>query len=493
MISRTKSTFITFSILIIGFFLGIIATANWELLFHKDDGVMSQAYAEPEQSPVFSNKDIFVEIAHETMPTVVTIYSEKVIQVRRPRGMFPEDEMFRRFFGLPLPDQESSIEEFKQEGLGSGVIISHDGQILTNNHVIEGADEIKVKVEDKTYMAELIGADRKTDIALLKIEADEELTPAILGNSDKVRVGEWVMAIGHPFNLDHTVTVGVISAKGRNRMGITDYEDFLQTDAAINPGNSGGALVNLNGELIGINTAIASATGTYNGIGFAIPVNMARDIMEQLIDHGHVIRGWLGVSIQDIDEDLAVAFDLEDDRGVIVTRVLEDTPAEEAGLEQGDVILAIDNTPVENVSELRNRIASTRPDTKVEFEIIRDNKKKKFDIILGELPGTEDKIVESEPEHDINLGIEVANIDNGEAEIYGYSSGVIVESVEPRSPGDLAGLMPGDLILEINRSEISDIADYNRAISKAKQDRPIIMLVGRQGGLRYIAIKPNNK
>ncbi len=440
----------------------------------------------------------FPDIVEKALPTIVTVYSEQTIRVQyQDPGFFGwDDDFFRRFFGMPDPaprNREPQYREYRRQGLGSGVVVTEDGYILTNNHVIAQADEIKVKIsgDDVEYIAEVVGTDEKSDLAVLKIEPEVALKSAKLGDSNEIRIGEWVLAIGHPFELDHTVTAGIISAKGRNRMGITDYEDFIQTDAAINPGNSGGALINLRGEVIGINTAIASRTGVYSGIGFAIPVNMARIIMDQLIDRGYVSRGYIGVGIQDITPDLAIAFDLDEPSGVLVTRVMPDSPGDKAGLLSGDIILSLDGEHLATGSDLRNRVAEKQPGSKISLRIIRDGKEKDIDVTLTELPGTEkiaEEIEETLPQADIGLELSVA--EESSAREYGFQEGLFIDDVEPGSQADKAGIIPGDILFEVDRNPVGTVAEYERQLAKIYGKKPVLLLIGRGGGMLYLVIKP---
>ena len=326
----------------------------------------------------------FVNIAQEANQTVVTVFTEKTFKVP---SIFFKDQ-FKDFFRIP---DDSKEREYSQQGLGSGVIVSENGYILTNHHVIEGANKIQVRLMNKkTLEAKVIGTDPKTDIAVLKVEMEK--LPAIkIGDSDQLQVGEIVMAIGSPMsqNLAHTITHGIVSAKGRSNVGVTEYEDFIQTDAAINPGNSGGALVNLDGELVGINTAIASRNGGFEGIGFAVPINLAKNIMKDLIEHGTVTRGWLGVYIQDINEDMAKAMNLPFTDGVLVSDISNDGPADKAGIIQGDVILELNGKKMLDTKLLRNEVAAISPDTEVAVKLFRDGKERLLKVKLGRLGSNE--------------------------------------------------------------------------------------------------------
>jgi len=491
-----KKEAVILSTLILGIIIGALITVNLDSVSHRLGGgeIVSGCYAAESSESAFPAGNTFADVAEQVMPTIVTVYSEQVIRVRRPNYWFgPNDDFFQRFFGWPdMPgrsQQQPQYDEYHKEGLGSGVVVSSDGHILTNNHVVINADDIRIKAGEKTYEAKIVGSDEKTDLAVLKIEPEEPLKAATLGNSDDIRVGQWVLAIGHPFNLDHTVTAGIISAKGRNRMGIADYEDFLQTDAAINPGNSGGALVNLKGELIGINTAIASRNGQYSGVGFAIPINMVKNVMNQLIDFGKVVRGYIGIGIQDINSDLAKAFELDEAEGVLITQIMPETPAEKAGLRTGDVIIKMNGENIESASQFRNAIASTAPGTEIELTVIRDGKKKRVDLTLTELPSAEktEPIAEKTSET-IELGIKLEPANEEALAQYGYKKGLVVIAVQQGSPAAEVGIMPNDLLFEVNRQPVGSLDDYYKQLSKAKKDKPILLLIGRNGGMMYIAI-----
>ncbi len=432
----------------------------------------------------------FVDIAKSVKPSVVTVFTERVFKVRRhPFFGGPFEDFFEDFFGQRRRNPEE--QEFRQRGLGSGVIVSKDGYILTNNHVIQKADTINVRLLDgRTFPAEVVGVDPKTDLALLRVDADN--LPVIqLGNSDELQVGEWVMAIGSPLspNLAHSVTRGMVSAKGRSNVGIADYEDFIQTDAAINPGNSGGALINLDGELIGINTAIASRTGGFQGIGFAVPVNMVRSVMESLIKHGKVIRGWLGIYIQDINENLAKAMDLPGTEGALVADVVEDSPAEEAGLQEEDVILELNGKKIPNTADLRNNIASTPPGTEVTLTIFRDGESKKVQVTLGKLepespsPKVEQKLQDL-------FGFSVAPFDQQMAQQYNLDQslkGVVVTGVEPGSKAARAGLNEGDLVVAVNRKKAENMRQFNELVGELEKGDTVFLRVIRGNRSFFVA------
>ncbi len=463
-----------------------------------NDAGSGDGESHPADRPLNTLRDLnraFVEIAKKVNPTVVTVFTEKVYKVRGFGGPFfsnPFEDFFREFFGQPYPRRRQPEErEFRQQGLGSGVIVSQDGYILTNNHVVAGADTIYVRLMDeRTLSAKVIGTDPKTDIALLKVEADN--LPAIkLGDSDKLEVGEWVLAIGSPMspNLAHSVTAGIVSAKGRSNVGLADYEDFIQTDAAINPGNSGGALINLDGELVGINTAIATRSGGFQGIGFAVPVNMAKFVMESLIKHGKVIRGWLGVYIQDITPQIAKAMDLPSTEGVLVAQVQEDSPADKAGLKEGDVLIELNGKRIKNSSQLRNDVAATPPGTEVELKILRDGREKTVEVKLGTLE-PERLSPELESEVEDLLGFSVAPFTEERAERYQLPrdlKGVVIINVNPRSNAYRAGLREGDLITDLNRKKVNDMATFRELISDLKKGDTIFLRIVRKDRSFFVA------
>ncbi|HEY9147883.1 MAG TPA: DegQ family serine endoprotease [Gammaproteobacteria bacterium] len=412
----------------------------------------------------------------KTVPGVVNIFTRTKVTVRQSPLL--SDPFFRRFFNVPDQPRERT-----QQSLGSGVVVdAGNGYILTNHHVIDGADEISVNTADgRTLQATVVGSDPETDIAVLKVEQDN-LTELPMSNSDSLRVGDFVVAIGNPFGLGQTVTSGIVSAMGRSGLGIEGYEDFIQTDASINPGNSGGALVNLRGELVGVNTAILSKSGGNVGIGFAIPINMARDIMAQLIEHGAVQRGTLGAQAQDLTPDLAAAFDIaENGRGAVVTQVTRGSPADKAGLKAGDVITHINERPVKDASDVRNRIGLLRIGEKVQMKILRDGKPRTIRAVVEE---PELVSIEGEKLHPRLAGAVLANV--VEETVKGRIEGVAVADVAPGSPAMQAGLRQGDVIAQANRQAVSDINSLKAAITDSDA---LLLNVQRRGGALFILLR----
>lgn len=449
--------------------------------------------------PITSLRDLndaFVELAEAVNPAVVTVFTERVLRVRQSPGLFfdsPFEDFFSEFFRRPRQPDQQPDREFRQQGLGSGVVVSADGYIITNNHVIAEADTINVRFLDEKIMpARVVGADPKTDIAVLKVDAGN--LPCIkIGDSDKLRVGEMVLAVGSPLspNLAHSVTSGIVSAKGRSNVGLADYEDFIQTDAAINPGNSGGALINLDGELVGINTAIASRSGGYQGIGFAVPSNMAGRVMKSLIEHGSVVRGWMGLYIQDIDDALAEAMGLEGRTGALVSDVTPDGPAAKAGVEQGDIIVALDEETIKNSTQLRNEIAALNPGSKTTLQLIRDGKKKRIEVTLGELPA-DDVAGDVEERLEEQFGFTVTPFNADLAAKYRLNrslNGVVITSVVTGGPGYRAGLREGDLIVEINRASTRDLDEFNEQVRNLKKGSTLLFRVVRVDRSFYVGFK----
>jgi serine protease Do len=431
--------------------------------------------------------EAMAEVAAAVKPAVVNVSTTRTIKTPGITNPFFNDPFFRQFFGNAFGNA-GGPREHKQASLGSGVIIDNAGHILTNNHVVKDADEIKIKLSDgREFKGKVIGTDQKTDIAVIKINSDH-LPVLKIGDSDRLKVGERVFAIGNPFGLNQTVTSGIVSATGRDNMGIADYEDFIQTDAPINPGNSGGALVNIRGELVGINTAIFSTSGGYQGIGFAIPSNMVKDVMESLIKNGKVVRGWLGVSVQPLTPDIAKQFGLKEQGGALVGDVVEGSPAEKAGLKRGDVIIKYDGNPVNDPAQLKNMTASTSIGKEVLLHIVRDGKTKTVKVVIAELPSTGQTVQGSF--NNLLMGIHVQNltteIRKGLA-IPARVTGVIVTDVEDGTPAESA-LMRNDVIMEINKNKINTVQDYEKMADHIKPAQNILLLVYRGGSVLYLTL-----
>ena len=445
----------------------------------------------PSHDPIPSKSDFpsLSSIVSKVAPAVVNISTVRV--VRGPGPVFkyffgpfeegdPFKEFFERFFG-DIPQRE-----FRQKSLGSGFIISKDGYILTNNHVVEKATEIRVRLLNKEqFKAKVIGRDPKTDIALIKIKANHSLSAATLGDSDALRVGDWVIAIGNPFGLGHTVTVGIISAKERI-IGAGPYDNFLQTDAAINPGNSGGPLVNLEGKVVGINTAIVAQA---QGIGFAIPINMAKYILPQLKERGKVMRGWLGVMIQEVTPEIAHALGLKEVKGALVADVTPGSPADKADIRRGDVIIEYNGKKIEEMNELPRLVANTPVGKSVPIKIWRNGKIRQLTVKVGEL---EEKVAKGERRYaPQDLGLKVEELTPYLAQRLGVKRihGVIITYVVPGSPAHEAGLSRGDIILKINRHPIEDLNDYQEVINSAKPGDTLLFLIERREGTLFVALK----
>ncbi len=399
------------------------------------------------------------------------------------RGDDPFEEFFNRFFG-ELPQRE-----FKRKGLGSGFILSENGYIITNNHVVEKADDIKVILEDgESYKGTIIGKDPKTDLALLKIEPRHKLNAVSLGRSNTLEIGDWVVAIGNPFGLGHTVTTGIVSAKGRS-LGLGAYDDFIQTDAAINPGNSGGPLFNLNGDVVGVNTAIIAGG---QGIGFAIPVDMARNVVEQLQNKGKVVRGWLGVLVQQITPEIAESLNLSQPEGALVSDVTPGGPADKAGIKRGDVIVAFDGNKIEDMPDLPKTVATNEPGTKSKLTFLRNGKEKTVDLTLGELPeevAVSTSVTNNNVERNLGLIVQEINPQIQRRFRLEESKGVIITNVNPDSIGYEAGLMAGDIILEMNKQHIENLDDYRKSVDSLKEGQTALLLVQRARNTIYVALK----
>jgi len=472
--------------------LGILVTASLNLV-PLSKAVSGQLWAEKRGGSVFaasqaSDERIWVRLAKELTPSVVNVNTTQVVKGRGGRysSPFGDDdpfnEFFKRFFG-------DSPRQFKSTSLGSGFIINKDGYILTNNHVVQNATEISVKLSDgREFKAKVVGRDPKTDIALIKIDASN--LPVIpFGDSSKLEVGEPVMAIGNPFGFNQTVTTGIVSGKGRF-IGEGPYDNFIQTDASINRGNSGGPLINIHGEAVGINSAIFSPTGGSIGIGFAIPIDMAKEVLPQLRDRGSVTRGWLGVAIQQVTPDLAKTFGLKQTDGALVSDVVEGSPADKAGVKQGDVIVEFNGKKVKSSTELPQIVGGTAVGKEVVVKVIRDGSELPLHVKIAELK--DEQLAAMVPSSaKSKLGIEVQQLNPELSRKLGIKDdkGVVITGVEPDSPGDEAGLKPGDVLLEVNRAKVGTVSQVRRALEKTRPDEPTVLLVKRNGGTRYFVVK----
>ena len=440
-----------------------------------------------------SQSRAFVQIANKVLPSVVSITTSKVMRPANDNGNPHSfgDDLMRRFF------EDNTPQEFNQQGSGSGVIMDDRGYILTNNHVVANADELEVTLYDgRTASAKLIGTDAESDVAVIKIDLPD-LAPATFGDSDKIEVGEWVLAAGNPFQLTSSITSGIVSAKGRNRIGLAAYENFIQTDAAINPGNSGGALVNLDAEVIGINTAIATRSGGYQGIGFAIPINMASENARDLINEGKVTRGFLGVTIRDLDEVMADYYKLDEPHGALVQGVEDGEPADRAGVEQGDVIVSVNGREVKNSDDLRMNVARLRPGTKVDIEVVREGRRKNLTVELGErntenLAENETDRTPKQTSYFDKLGFEAEELSRETYEQYEIDrdvEGVLVTDVKALSPAGRANFRSGDVILKVDDDWIDSRTKLEATLDAKKAGDPILFLVLRGGREMFLAVR----
>ncbi|MFO7906775.1 MAG: DegQ family serine endoprotease [Planctomycetota bacterium] len=498
---RTSSTVLL--VLVVG--LGAFTIArSWPYLMAKASYAMQRGIAEASQEQLAVANDLsqaFQHVAKALRPSVVSISSVRRVQLQQRGGRGRGSELpeeFRRFFGDDFFEEfpfeaPSPPRGFQQEGMGTGVIVSDEGYILTNNHVVAGADEVNVRLSDnREFRAEIVGTDKPTDIAVLKVDADG-LVAAKLGDSKSMDVGEWVLAMGSPFGLSQTVTAGIISATGRANMGIADYEDFIQTDAAINPGNSGGPLVNLQGEVVGIATAIASRNGGYQGIGFAIPSHMARGVLDSIVKEGHVTRGYLGAMIQDLDEDLARSFSYDSTDGVLIGDIIEGGPAEKAGLKSGDIVATLNGKEVTTANDFRNSMAGIAPGTTVKLEVVRNGEKKQFEVTVGELDAAELALKRGQgTESAVNLGMAVRTLTPDLAQQLGYEGdqeGVVVMEVQPGSLAQRVGIRPKDVIVGANGTPIRSAAEFREATRDSDLEDGVRLQLMREGARRYVFLK----
>jgi serine protease Do len=483
-LGRPKTAAVT---LVLALGLGGLAVAGADHLINPPATFKLASPDEP------ASRISFAPVVKKVLPSVVTITSSRVVKTGFPGGDDGIPPMFRQFFG----DQGDGNGQFRmprqqrEQGMGSGVIVSPNGYILTNNHVVDHATTVTVIMPDKhEYNARVVGTDPKTDIAVLKVDAGS-LEPITIGDSDKVQVGDYVLAVGNPFGVGKTVTMGIVSATGRANLGIEDYEDFIQTDASINPGNSGGALVNDRGELIGINTAIlANGSQGNQGIGFAVPVSVARSVMDQIVNHGKVTRAYLGVMAQEVTPSIAKAFHETEVRGALVGDVTPNSPAQKAGLEKGDIILDINGKPVNNSAELRMHVSLMAPGTKVDVKVFRDGAEKTLPLTLAEMPTETARNEQPESSsEDAMQGITVENVTVQTARqlrLPATASGVVVTNVDPASKAADSGLRRGDVIQEVNHKPVRNTADFESAMRNAKE--ATLLLVNRQGSTMYLAV-----
>ena len=441
------------------------------------------------------DSQVFVSLAEKLMPATVNISTSTAPKRKMQQyHNFQGDERLREFFGDDFFERffdQMPQGDTPSKSLGSGFIIDKEGYIITNNHVIEGADEIRVKLSDQEeFEATIVGKDKKTDIALIKIAPPPGLPVVTLGDSDSLKVGEWVMAIGNPFGLDQTVTVGIVSAKWR-KLGMGPYEDFIQTDAAINQGNSGGPLFNTRGEVVGVNTAIFSTSGGNIGIGFATPINLAKSVVKQLKEKGRVVRGWLGVIVQTVTPDLAKSFGLDQKEGALVADIDAAGPAAAAGIRKGDIIVAFNGTPIKEMDQLPLLVAQTPVGSKGELTIIRDGKKISKAVEIGELKD-EERIAQADEGGSDDIGMELSDITDALARRYNIeeAEGVLVTYVEPASPAAQAGVRPGDVITQVNRKDILNLEDYNKCLSDARKQKKdkILLLIARGETSQFVVI-----
>lgn len=476
---------------VVSFFV-ILSLSVSSVSFAEDSGITS----------LRQTSKAFASVAKNVSPSVVFI---KVESIKKNAPFSPltspfGDDLFKRFFGdeFPgFPNQQQAPTDKRVIGQGSGFVFStkkslfsNKSYIVTNNHVVEGAEKIGVTFKDgHEFNAKIVGTDPKSDIAVLEIK-DNEHPPLSMGSSFKLEVGEWVIAVGNPFGLSHTLTVGVVSAKGRTGLGINDYEDFIQTDAAINPGNSGGPLLNLDGEVIGINTAIFSRSGGYMGVGFAIPIDLVNNIVKQLIEHGEVTRGYLGIMIQTLTPELAKSFDLDVNQGILVSQITEKSPAANAGLQVGDLIVGYQGKSVFEVGDFRNQVALTTPDSKASLTVIRNGKRKVISVTIGNLqkaPFTDKASTQSSDK----LGLTVQTITPDLAKQFNVkpAQGVLVSDVKQGSLAAMAGIRSGVVIVEVDRKKIASAVQFKQAIEESHKNSQVLLLIRDQDMSRYVVLK----
>lgn len=451
---------------------------------------LTTAFPAAAQSPQYMPTTL-APVVEKALPAVVNISATRTITTST--SPFASDPFFRYFFGGD-PFGRRMPQERREQSLGSGVIVSPDGLVITNDHVVRESGEVQVYWNETPYEATVVGHDSKTDVALLKIESDEPFPYLPFGDSDALRVGDFVLAIGNPFGLDQTVTMGIVSAVGRADVGVADYEDFIQTDAAINPGNSGGALLNLEGELIGINTAILSRSGGYQGIGFAIPSRMAERVIESLQAHGEVRRGWIGVAVQDLTDELAAALGLAGAEGVLVSDVFDASPADRAGIRQGDIVVEVDGKRVTNVGQYRTRTERMLPGMSPEITVVRDGARRTFEVDVQNVPDEPDAQRFEDFQSSVLPGLALETLDPATAQRLGFSRrsrGVLITDVRKGGAAERAGLRPGDVVVEIDRVRVGTLADVEKVVSRSS-DAKVLLLVQR-GRRAYYVVLPRNE
>lgn len=438
----------------------------------------------------------FTPVVEKVLPAVVSVSSAKIVRFADSGPTFPFffDPSLHDFFGGNLSRGYSHPRQQREQSLGSGVVISSDGYLLTNNHVVEGSSEVRISLSDKREIkAKIVGTDPKTDIAVLKVE-QRNLPVLPIADSTKVKPGQFALAVGNPFGLGETVTMGIVSATGRGNLNIVDYEDFIQTDAAVNPGNSGGALVDIHGALIGINTAILSRSGGNQGIGFAVPIGMARQVTARIVKDGKVVRGWLGVAIQPVTPAMARAMKLQRAEGALVGDVTPESPAKKAGIRRGDLVVAINGEHIDEARDLSWKVAMLSPGTTVRLNILREGREQEIPVVLGEQP-SERQAIGQEPEDRAAPALEGVEVEDltpqikRELGLSARTTGVVVTDLEPGSSAAEAGLQPGDIIQEVNHHEVAAVSEFERAVRQASRE-PIMLLINRGGSTLFVVVEP---
>jgi serine protease Do len=484
----TKQKSIRVSSLVFGSVLCLLAGVSISSAIDQyQAGGRMAAVANAQAPAVSQGLPDFATLAKRVGPSVVNVSTTQVrkaaADVPSPfDGDDPMSQFWQRFFGGRIPRGSQ-----RQMGLGSGFIIDRNGTILTNYHVVDGAQKISVTLSDgKSYDAKVLGKDQKTDIAVIKIDAGQDLPAVTLGDSDRLDVGEWVMAIGNPFGLDHTVTSGIVSAKGR-QIGAGPYDNFIQTDASINPGNSGGPLINLRGEVVGITTAIYSQSGGNIGIGFAIPTNSIKEVLPQLKDKGRVVRGYLGTTVQKITPEIADSLGVKQQRGALVADVVRGSPAERAGIKTGDIITEFNSKEVKDSTELPGLVARVAPGTGTSIKVLRDGKEMTLAITVGEMKDTE--VAASGQQGELGLAVQPVTPEVAQSLGLDRAEGLVITEVKPGSAADDAGLREGDLITQINRRPVKNLADYNREMAQSKKGQSVLLLVRRGDASVFLALK----